>query len=239
MTVAVIVQARLGSSRLPGKVLMDLGGRSVLAHVLRRCALIPGVDVVVCATSVLAADDPVAAEAERVGARVYRGSESDVLDRYAGAARMVDASVVLRVTSDCPLIDPDVCAQVLALQRATGAALATNNRPPSWPHGLDCEAFSREGLEAAAANATLPPEREHVSPWLRTHCDGPPVDVAGPGGALLDHRWTLDYPEDMAFFRALFPHLGADPDTVRMADVLAVLARHPEIAAINHVRHQR
>jgi spore coat polysaccharide biosynthesis protein SpsF (cytidylyltransferase family) len=239
MTTAVVVQARMGSSRLPGKVLMDIAGRTALAHVLRRCALIPGADVVVCATTPAASDDPVATAAASLGAAVFRGSETDVLDRYLGAARMVDANVVLRVTSDCPLIDPDVCGRVLALQQSTGAALVTNNRPPSWPHGLDCEAISREGLEASAANAADPFEREHVSPWLRRHPEWPSADLPGPGGELPECRWTLDYPEDLQFFRAIFPHLGAEPDAARMADVLAVLARHPELAEINRMRHQR
>ncbi|HSJ08192.1 MAG TPA: NTP transferase domain-containing protein, partial [Longimicrobiales bacterium] len=110
----VVVQARMGSSRFPGKVMEALAGRSVLEHVLERCAAIPGVDAVCCATSVRAADDVVAGAAAVLGAAVVRGSEADVLGRYAQAAREMDADVVLRVTADCPLIDPRVCGAVLA-----------------------------------------------------------------------------------------------------------------------------
>ena len=129
----VIIQARMGSTRLPGKVLMDLAGRTVLNHVLRRCSAIPGIAAVVCATTVKPEDDPVAAEASRLGIAVYRGDETDVLGRYLEAARSVDAEVVLRVTADCPLIDPAVCRAVLDLREREHADYAANNMPPSWP----------------------------------------------------------------------------------------------------------
>jgi spore coat polysaccharide biosynthesis protein SpsF len=233
MTTACIVQARMGSTRLPGKVLARIGGDSVLAHVLRRCQAIPGIDCVVCATVAQPADDAVAREAERVGAVVFRGSENDVLARYRDAARVVDAARVLRVTSDCPLIDPRLCGRVLALCGPAGAEFVTNNVPPSWPHGLDCEAFTRDLLERAAAAATRPDEREHVSPWMRRESGIRRTDLTGPGGALLAHRWTLDYPQDLEFFAALFALLPEPPALPTTEEVLAVLAAHPEIAQLN------
>ena len=164
---AVIVQARTGSTRLPGKVLRKLGAKTVLAHVLARCAAIQGADAVVCATSTLPQDDPVAEEAARAGAHVFRGSESDVLQRYLEAARSVSADVVLRVTADCPLIDPDVCAAVIVLRAATDADYASNNMPRLYPHGLDCEACRVAALAEAAAVTHDPFDNEHVTPWLR------------------------------------------------------------------------
>ena len=119
-TTAVIVQARTGSSRLPGKVLMNLAGRTVLAHVLDRCQAVAGADVTCCATTGTADDDRIAAEAERCGAAVFRGSERDVLGRYHGAAQALGADVILRVTSDCPLFDPAVGAAVLDLRAGAG-----------------------------------------------------------------------------------------------------------------------
>ncbi len=236
MTTAIIVQARLGSTRLPGKVLRDLAGETVLSQVLRRCQAVANAQMVVCATTTAAADQAVAEDAERCGAVVFRGSESDVLARYHGAARLVGADVVLRVTSDCPLIDPDICAQVIALQAATGADYVANNTPPSWPHGLDCEAFAFAALERAMTEATAANEREHVTPWLRTHPHIRRANLAGPGHASL--RWTLDYPEDLAFFRAVFAHLPKPPAIAGMNDVLTVLAAHPEINAINAMRRE-
>lgn len=233
---AVITQARMGSSRLPGKVMMALAGKTVLAHVIERCRAITGVDVVCCATTGAATDDPVAAEAERCGAAVFRGSESDVLARYHGAAEMLGADIIMRVTSDCPLTDPYVSAEVIRLRTERGVDYAANNMPPGWPHGLDCEVFTAAALARAARHARDPYEREHVTPWLRTHPTVSRANLAGPGGPLTEHRWTLDFPEDMQFFQAVFDHFppSAMP---RMQDVLALLERHPEIAAINRHRH--
>ena len=236
MTSACIVQARMGSTRLPGKVMRRIGGDTVLAHVLRRCAAIPGIDHVVCATVAGADGDPVAHEAERVGAVVFRGSESDVLARYLGAARAVAAERILRATSDCPLIDPDICGKVLALCGPGKAEFASNNRPPSWPHGLDCEAFTRALLERTAEAARTDYEREHVSPWMTEAAEIRRADYTGPGGALLEHRWTLDYPEDLAFFEALFARLPAPPAIPGMGEVLDILAAEPWISALNAER---
>jgi len=236
MTAACIVQARMGSTRLPGKVLERLAGETVLAHVLRRCRAIPGIDCVVCATAEGPQDDPVADEALGAGAIVFRGSERDVLGRYLGAARAVEADRVLRVTSDCPLIDPALCGEVLALCGPRAAEFASNNRPPSWPHGLDCEAFTRDLLERAAAAASFPYEREHVTPWMRVTPGIRRADIAGPGGVALEQRWTLDYPEDLAFLEALFPLLPPPPAIASTAQVMAVLAANPAVARINEQR---
>lgn len=236
---AVIVQARMGSSRLPGKVLMKLAGRTVLAHVLDRCRAIEGADVVCCATTTDGGDDPVAAEAGRCAAEVFRGSGDDVLDRYHQAAGRLGADVVMRVTSDCPLIDPEVAARVLRLRAEQGADYAANNMPPTWPHGLDCEAFTAQALALAAGHARTPEEREHVTPWLRARPGAGRANLAAPRGGLAGHRWTLDYPEDLGFFEALFRHLPPPPARPGMEDILAVLDRHPEIAAINRMRGDR
>ena len=217
--------------------MMPLAGRSVLAHVLARCRAISGVDVVCCATTGSPGDDAVAAEAGRCGAAVFRGSETDVLGRFAGAAETLAADVVMRVTSDCPLIDPEVCARVLALLRERDVGYATNVMPRGWPHGLDCEAFTVDALERAVENAVDPYDREHVTPWMRNHPDVRCANLPGPAGDLTAHRWTLDYPEDMRFFEALFAHLPPPPAIAGMAEVLAVLEDHPEIIAINGMRH--
>ncbi|MBC8159561.1 MAG: glycosyltransferase family protein [Alphaproteobacteria bacterium] len=233
---AVIVQARMGSTRLPQKVMMPLAGQTVLAHVLERCRAIDGVDTVCCATTIAPEDAVIVAEAERCGAAVFRGSPTDVLDRYARAAKMVDADVVMRVTSDCPLIDPEICAAVLRLRAEKGVEYAANNMPPGWPHGLDCEAFSADALARAAKTADDPLEREHVTPWLRNNPSISRASLKGPGGSLTDLRWTLDYPEDMDFFEALFAKLPNTPSTAGTAEVLEILQRFPEISAINQTR---
>jgi UDP-2,4-diacetamido-2,4,6-trideoxy-beta-L-altropyranose hydrolase len=229
---AVIVQARTGSTRLPGKVLRTLGAKTVLAHVLSRCARIAGADAVVCATSTLPQDDPIAEEAARAGAHVFRGSQSDVLARYLAAARSVSADIVLRVTADCPLIDPDICAAVIALRAATGADYAANNMPRLYPHGLDCEAFTVAALAEAAVASDDPFDHEHVTPWLRRKPGLKRANLVGPGWPASMHRWTLDYPEDLDFFSAVFAALPK-PETARMQDVLSLLAARPDIAGLN------
>lgn len=234
---AIIVQARYGSTRLPGKVLEDLAGHTVLEHVLHRCRAVVGADEVCCALPENPDSDQVAEAARRFGVPVYRGNEGDVLDRYYQAARVVRADVVMRVTSDCPLIDPEVCAAVLSLRARERADYACNNMPRSGPHGLDCEAFTFAALEHAARDASEPASREHVTPWLRTQPAFKRVNLAGDdSGKHL--RWTLDYPEDLAFFRALFALLPPWPAIPRSAEVIALLARHPEITRINSHRHQ-
>jgi len=234
VTTAIIVQARLGSSRLPGKVLLPLGAATPLASVLRRCARIPGADVVVCAIPAGRSDDAVAVAAEACGAVVFRGSETDVLARYLGAARAVAATTVMRVTSDCPLIDPAICGEILEVLAATGADYVGNSLPPLWPHGLDCDAFPVSALASAAEEATAPADREHVTLWLKRNPRLNRINVDGPGDGLERHRWTLDVAADLWFFRALWTAMGERAVAATTPEILAVLATHPEIAALNH-----
>lgn len=231
--VVIVVQARMESTRLPGKVMETLAGDTVLSHVLRRCEAVDGVDVVCCAVANGGPSDQVAAEAERCGARVFRGSEHDVLDRHLRAAEAFGANTVMRITSDCPLIDPDVCTKVLKLRAQEHVDYACNDMPPSWPHGLGCEAFTFRALARAAAEAREPGDREHVTTWLCRHPGIRRANLRGPGGEFARMRWTLDYPEDFAFFTALFDKLPPPPAIAGFEEVAVVLHRRPEIAAIN------
>lgn len=229
----VIVQARHASTRLPGKVLLDLNGQTVLSRVLRRCQAIEAADAVCCAIPESADCDGIVAEAEKMGVTVYRGSEDDVLARYLGAAEQMKADVILRVTSDCPLLDPTVCGDVLALRASQGADYACNNMPPSWPHGLDCEAFPFSWLERAANEATHPFEREHVTPFIRNHPKAKTANLPSPDPALARYRWTLDTAADFTFFEALWPHLPEGSEAWGYSHALAIVQAHPEIASIN------
>jgi UDP-2,4-diacetamido-2,4,6-trideoxy-beta-L-altropyranose hydrolase len=233
---AIIVQARMGSTRLPGKILRQLAGRTVLDHVIDRLRRVRNADAVVVATSNLPADDVIAEAARNLGVDVYRGDESDVLMRYLGAARMVDAEIIMRVTSDCPLIDPALCEAVLALRAEADAGYASNNMPRLFPHGLDCEAFTREALEQAAADATEGYDREHVTPWIRRSAEIRHANLVGPGWPANQHRWTLDYPEDFTFFSELFGLLPADR-LLSWQEVLSLIGTHPRLAMTNS-RHR-
>lgn len=233
---AIIVQARKGSSRLPGKILQKLGSKTVLEHVIGRLKMVPNADMVVVATTLEPADDEVAELARRCGAAVFRGDEHDVLGRYLGAARAVDADVILRVTSDCPLIDPDLCAAVISARTQSDADYVANNMPRLFPHGLDCEAFTRKALERAARDATESYDREHVTPWLRRRPDIRRANVVGPGWPANQQRWTLDYPEDLTFFTRLFAKLPADR-VPTWQEALSVINQLPP-ADIANVRHR-
>ena len=233
---AVIAQARMGSTRLPGKVLEKLGNRTVVEHCMARVAAIASVDVVCLATSDLPIDDQVAELALGLsGVSVVRGHPTDLLARYQSAAATVSADVILRITCDCPLIDPVVCAALLELREATGATFASNNVRHEWPHGLDCEVFTRQALETAACQATSPYDREHVGPWMRRAAAPDVPHLTGPGTQMARYRWTLDYPEDLEFFRALWPYLPSHRYPT-WQEVVAIIDAHPEIAAINAMR---
>lgn len=236
MTTAVVVQARMGSSRLPGKVMRKLGGRTVLEEVLRRCAMIRGADAVVCAVPDEAASAQLEDVARSCRAQVFRGSEADVLSRYRGAAEAAKADVVMRVTSDCPLIDPVVCSDVLALRAREHVDYAANNLTRTFPHGLDCEAFTLDALIEADAATDEPYDREHVTPWLRRAEHLTRANLAASDPRLADERWTLDHPEDLEFLASVFSCLPQN-SSGRMSEVLAILDRHPEFRDLN-ARHR-
>lgn len=229
--VVAIVQARMGSTRLPGKVLMDLGGKPVLARVLERTAAIPGVDMVVVATSTEPRDEPILALAQSAGVAAIAGSEADVLDRYFQAARAYDAEVVIRITADCPLLDPEVSGAVLRRFLRGDVDYASNIKPWTFPDGLDTEVLSRAALERAWREATLPVEREHVTPYIHERPDSFRLAHVAAAIPLTSQRWTLDEPRDLEMIRAVYAQLP--PGKYRLVDVLDVLVAHPELAGMN------
>ena len=234
--VVAIIQARLGSTRLPGKTLADIGGRPMLAHVVERVLATPGIDEVMIATTTRPADDPLVDWASRAGLAYARGSEEDVLDRFRTALSLHPADAVVRVTPDCPLLDPDVAGRVVATWRDAGGALdyVSNVHPPTFPDGLDTEVISRGALHAAWAEATDRADREHVTPFVWRQPDRFPAGRVEHSTDLSALRWTVDTPADLAFVRAVHERLAAaGRDRYGMAAVLAVLDRCPELAAIN------
>ncbi len=234
----VIMQARMTSTRLPGKVLVDLAGRPMLAQQiarLRRCAAI---DAIVVATTVNATDDPVAALAAAEGIEVFRGDEKDVLGRYLGAARAARADVVVRVTADCPLIDPAVLDRVVGALLEGGCDYASNTLKRSYPRGLDAEAFHMDVLERMARLGSSPMAREHVTWFL--HRERPDLfllrEVVDAQDAS-DLRWTVDTADDLALMRKIY-ELGGMPERwVDYPELVAMVRRDPVLVALNaHVR---
>jgi len=232
-----IIQARMRSTRLPGKILKTLGDKSCLGHVITRCKAIPGIDNVCCAIPEEPQSDLIAEETLKFGALVSRGDEHDVLGRYYKAAQETNADVIMRITSDCPLTDPYVSGKVLRALLEGDYEYACNNMPASYPHGLDSEAFTFDALERAYRTASTPHEREHVTPWLRNTLGVKKTALPRLGGKLSEMRWTLDFPEDFAFFEALFkvqPDLGS---MYGYNEIIDLLSHHSEIAKINLIHH--
>ena len=228
--IAAIVQARMGSSRLPGKTLADIAGRPMLARLVERARRIEGVDAVIIATTGRPADDAIVAFAETAGLPVHRGSERDVLDRVHGAAARFGASVIVRVTPDCPLLDPVVASCVLARFREAAGRLdyVSNTQPPTFPDGMDTEVISVAALATAWREARLPSEREHVTPFIWKQPQRFRLANVVHAEDLSHLRWTVDDAADLEFARAIHARLGADR-VFGMNDVLALLRREPAL----------
>ena len=232
MKTVVIIQARMGSSRLPGKVLQSIQGRSMLEWVCRRAGRAVSVDELAVATSHTAPDDAVAAECRRLGVPCCRGSEEDVLDRYHQAAHWRSADVIVRVTADCPLVDPVLLDQVVSAMHASRPDYAANVLERTYPRGLDVEAASIDALDRAWREARLPYERVHVMPYFYRNPQLFRLQSVTGGEGLGGLRWTVDTPDDLAFVRAVYRCL-ADSDCFSWRDVLRVLAVAPELADLN------
>jgi len=234
MKVVAIIQARMGSSRLPGKVLMTLFDQPVIQWVYERASRIPGVNNVVVATSTAIVDDPLAHWCQRHGVQVFRGSEHDVLDRYLQCASKHGADAVVRITADCPLLDPQVSGRVVAAFReAQPCDYASNTQPATFPDGLDTEIISRNALETSGREVKEAFEREHVTTFVRRHADRFRLESVVCEPDLSDHRWTLDELSDFAFLSAVAERLGGQNRFGSMRDVLDVLEAEPELRAIN------
>lgn len=235
MKTVVVVQARLGSSRLPAKIMLDLSGKPALVRCLDRVRLFSGVDEVVVATSVDSSDDIVDSITKRVGLRCVRGSENDVLGRFLVAARETRADAIVRITSDCPLLDPRESSRVLAAFASSGADYASNVLRRMFPRGLDTEVFSREALERAARDAVAGPEREHVTLRMYTRRDQfRCVGVMPEDGVDLSRlRWTLDTLLDYRALYAIHDVLGEHAATAGYREIAALCDARPELVALN------
>ena len=238
--IAAIIQARMGSSRLPGKVLADIGGHPMLWHVARRVLRCRNVDQVLVATTKNGQDDPIDAFCKTEGILCVRGSEHDVLERYFQAADIVKADSVVRITSDCPFIDPEVVDRVIEAFVATpGCDYASNTLHYTYPDGLDVEVFSSAALAVARKQAESPLEREHVTPYLRTAAKaGKPffsiINVENQEGAVpAKLRLTVDEAVDLDFARLVFARLGKENPFFGLREVLSLLQQEPELMEVN------
>lgn len=222
----------MGSTRLPGKVLMDIGGETALCRVVRRLSRAKLIAEVAIATTESPADDAIVAEAKRLGVRCFRGSERDVLARYLGAAEEFEADVIVRITSDCPLIDAGVADRVLQDFFQARVDFAYNDVEHSFPRGLDIEAFLRDAFDRADQSADLQYQREHVTPIFYERPDLFRIVIVRAEQDYSRYRWTLDTPDDLQLIREIYRHFS-DRDNFTWRDVVALMEQSPELARMN------
>ncbi len=241
-SVVGIIQARMGSSRLPGKVLKDLCGLPLLVREVKRVRRAQSLGRVIVATTTSADDDLLVRTCRAYGIPYFRGDPLDVLDRYYQAAKFFDAEVIVRLTGDCPLIDPKEIDRTVAEFFAANADFAANRLPPPWkrttPIGMDTEVANFAALERAWEKAAAKHDREHVMPYL--------YEIEGRfKTALVDHvpdwgnyRLTVDTPEDLKLIREIYNRFGGTDD-FSLEDIIDVLKKEPGLLAINaHTQHK-
>ena len=228
-----ILQARVSSSRLPGKVLKPILGRPMLQLQLERLARCRSIDRLVVATSTEDSDDPIVSLCKDIGVDTFRGSLTDVLDRFYQAAQQYRPDIIVRLTGDCPLADPHLIDDGIDYFLSHGLDYVSNCAPRTFPIGLDFEIFSMRVLEIAWTEAALPSEREHVTPYIQNHPEKFSIGNVTRESDLSHHRWTVDEPADFEFvgqiYQALYPQ---NPDFTT-ADILSFLERRPELVRIN------
>lgn len=237
--VVVIVQARMGSTRLPGKVLLPVGGRPLLSYQLERLRNCRRADRIVVATSDLPADDAIAAFCERESTAAVRGPELDVLARFALAAQGSGADTVVRVTADCPLLEPALVDQAIKAFSAGDCDYLSNMQPPSWPYGMAVEVMTRRALDEAAAEARDPAEREHVTPFLYWRPERYRLRSITRDPDLSAQRWTVDTPADFDLVSRILGALYPVRPDFTIDDVLGLLKLHPDWIEINRHVEQK
>jgi spore coat polysaccharide biosynthesis protein SpsF len=240
--VVCIIQARMGSSRLPGKVLEDICADPMLGWVVYRAQQSSLISAVMVATTTDASDDAIAAWCSANAVACYRGAVQDVLDRFYQSALLAGADIIVRLTADCPLIDPQVIDDVVSLLVKNNADFVANRLPPpyhrTFPIGLDVEVVSFAALERAWHEADQPFEREHVLPYLYEEEGRFNVSILDAHQDLGALRWTVDTPQDLAFIRALMADLDCDRD-VSWLTILDHIQKHPQLTRINaDVKHK-
>ncbi len=239
MKIIAVVQARTGSNRLPGKVLADLGGQPVLHHTLERLREVPSIEEIILATTTYAQDDSVAELGRRESARVIRGPEDDVLARFLLALDATEPDVVVRITGDCPLLDPWVTEKAIQDFLSAGVDYVYAGQPGGYPRGVDTEVIRADLLQDVARLATEPEDREHVTRYLRQRpnrfellLSQAPAELRRP-----DYRLCVDEPADLELVREVLRRVRAKGTTPTLRTVVAILDADPDLAASNvHVK---
>lgn len=232
--VTVIIQARLGSSRLPGKVLTDIEGKPMLWHIIQRVKQAKKVDKVIVATTDLKEDEKVVDVAKSCGVDFFQGSEHDVLDRYYQAAKTFGATTIVRVTGDCPVVDPVLLDRVVEFFLQGGYDHVSTAYPKAtFPDGLDLWVFSFSALEKAWKEARLVSEREHVTPYMWSHPELFNIATFENSKDLSHMRWTVDEEKDLRFIKEIYKRLYSPEKVFLMKDIIVLLEKEPHLQEIN------
>jgi spore coat polysaccharide biosynthesis protein SpsF len=234
----LLVQARCTSSRLPRKVLSDIGGIPYILRVLNRLQRCKRIDMLVMITSEDSSDDELATICKLAGFNVFRGSLLDLLDRHYKAALLLDAKIIIKIPSDCPFSDPILVDEIIDIHNSADGRIdyTSNYHPATFPDGLDVEVFSFEALKLAWENATLPWEREHCTPYIWGHPEKFSLcNITNKKGPLFnEHRWTLDYAEDLELIKAVYREFDYSTE-FSWLDVLHFLNANRDVASLNHI----
>ena len=242
MKIGAIIQARMGSTRLSGKVMKDLEGKTVLEHVIDRVKQSKMIDEIIIATTIKDRDDEIEEEALRCGVKAFKGSEDDVLSRYFYAAKENNLDVVVRITSDCPLIDTKVIDEIIQCYVKNEYDIVSNAGSDlikrTYPRGLDTEVFSLEVLESAFNNAKEIYQREHVTPYIYEKSDN--VYYYRNDVDYSKYRWTLDTDEDFKLISEVYKNLYQGKHDFYLSDIVKLFEIKPELFGINaHIEQKR
>jgi len=233
MKVAAIIQARMGSTRLPGKVMEEIAGKPMLRHIIDRLKRAELIHSIVVATTATEIDKPIVKVAEEAGTGSYTGSEEDVLDRYYRAAKEFAVDAIVRITADCPLVDPRLLDRVIQRYLKGDCDYAANTLKRTYPDGLDVEVFSCAALERAWKEARMASEREHVTPYIWKNPEKFKLANVENNVDLSDLRWSVDEKEDLEFICQVYKHLYKEGHIFYMWDVLKLLEKYPDLKQIN------
>ena len=233
MKYLALIQARSGSTRLPGKVLLMLEGSTVLEHVIERVCAVKTVDEAIVVTTLSFDDLPILRLCAEIGTRVCTGSEFDVLDRFYQCCKIVRPQNIVRITADCPLLDPAVIDKVIGEHDRCGSDYTSNVLVETYPDGEDVEVFTFQSLEKAWKEAQLASEREHVTPYIRNHPELFRLASVENDCDLSRKRWTLDTDKDYVFISNIYSRLFLKKRLFGMIDVLELLEKEPELERVN------
>lgn len=237
MTTSILVQARMGSERFPGKVLKESVGKPLLDHLIERLKQVKNVDSILVVTSNEVKDQPIVDLCDTLKVKVFRGNEENVLERYYYAAQMESPETIVRITADCPLIDPQIIDDVLHFYKMGNFDYASNTLNPTFPRGMDVEVFSKKTLEDTFRRAKMPAEKEHVTYYMYHHPEHFKLGSYEQPFNSSEYRLTVDTPADFELINKIFESLYPKP--FKLSDILNLLKEHPDWTKINaHIKQK-